>query len=261
MSDVTTSFSANDLCPHCGRPVANGGGPSREHIFPEAFGGRTTVMACSDCNSGIGTGVEGRLLGSSSAMTFFQQGSGLPHKELKASNAQGEFRVDLGTGRHPARLRVGESEFKGSKTYQISGTPDDARRVLEGLARDGSISAEQIDEIVESGRVDAAKSENLTMTISLDLVLVRRLLAKISLCVLTYLQGDVFIATSMAEWLRQVLDAPRHWGMGLAKEEQPDPAGVGAIDAVDTDGIFGSFWTMRDGIDEDGADDPADDVC
>jgi hypothetical protein len=151
-------------------------------------------------------------------MTFFQQGSGLPHKELKASNAQGEFRVDLGTGRHPARLRVGESEFKGSKTYQISGTPDDARRVLEGLARDGSISAEQIDEIVESGRVDAAKSENLTMTISLDLVLVRRLLAKISLCVLTYLQGDVFIATSMAEWLRQVLDAPRHWGMGLAKK-------------------------------------------
>lgn len=255
------SFSPNLICPHCDRELSAGGGSTREHVFPETFKGRTTVNACADCNSGVGSGVEGRLLGSSSFMTFVQQGSGLPHKEMKASNSQGDFSVDLETGRHTAKLQVDVTELDGAKTYQIFGTPEDARRVLEGLARDGAIPADQIDAILEAGRVDPTKSENLTMTISLDLVLVRRLIAKIALCALTYLQGDEFIATDMAAWLRQVLDAPRHWGRGLAKEEQPDPAGVGAIDYVDADRLFNSFWDMYQGINERESIDPSDDVC
>lgn len=261
MPSVTTKLTTNDLCPHCGRSVSIGGGPSREHIFPEAFGGRTTVIACADCNSGVGAGVEGRLLGSSTAMTFFQQGSGLPHKEMTASNALGEFRVDLGTGKHTAKLRVGESEHEGTKTYQIFGTPEDAKRVLEGLAREGKISTDRIGELIESGRIDPSESENLTMTITLDLILMRRLLAKVSLCVLAYLKGDNFISTDMAGWLRQVLDVPRHWGKGLAQAEQPDPAGVGATEEVDTQALFGAFWNMYQGADETLTGERGDDKC
>jgi len=261
MPSVTTEPTTNDICPHCGRPVSIGGGPTREHIFPEAYGGRTTVIACADCNSGVGSGVEGRLLGSNAAMTFFQQGSGLPHRELTASNAQGEFRVDLGTGKHTAKLKVSESEHEGAKTYQIFGTPEDAKRVLEGLAREGKVPADQIDEIIESGRIDPNESENLTIAITLDLTLMRRLLAKVSLCALTYLQGDNFIVTDMAEWLRQVLDAPRHWGKGLAQAEQPDPAGVGSNEEVDTEALFGSFWSMYQGPDETLTGEGGDDKC
>jgi hypothetical protein len=218
-----------------------GGGPSREHIFPEAFGGRKTILACTDCNSGVGTGVEGRLLGSNSALTFFQQGSGLAHKELTASSDKGQFRVDLATGQHTAILKVNESVGEEGKTHQIFGTPEEARGVIEGLRRD--LTPEHIQEIIDSNRIVSNKSEMLTMNITLDLVLVRRLIAKVSLCALTYLQGDDFISSDLAKWLRQVLDAPKHWGKGLAQAEQSDPAGVGSIDWIDTEGLFGSFQT------------------
>ena len=243
-------------CPHCDRPVSEGGGPSDEHIFPETFGGRTTITACTNCNSGIGTAVEGKLLISNAALTVLNPDPKSPRKELLASNTDGEFWVDLPSGKHTAKLKVTES----STEVQVFGTPEDARKVLQGMALKGKIDADEIDGLIANGLVNTEVSNDLTMTITLDLQLVRKLIAKVSLCALTYLQGDVFISTSMAAWLRQVLDAPRYWGMGRAQPEQPDPGGSGAIDNVDSDALFRSFWNQL-GVDEPATSGHDENVC
>lgn len=41
----------NDRCPYCVRPFADGGGANREHVIGEAFGSRSTIPACAECNS------------------------------------------------------------------------------------------------------------------------------------------------------------------------------------------------------------------
>jgi hypothetical protein len=244
LTAVADTFTTNNsLCPHCARRASLGHGPSREHIFSEALGGRQTIMACADCNSAVGSGVEGRLLSPNSAMTFFQQNSGLPHMDLAASSAQGDFRVDLPSGKHLARLRVTEVEIDGERTIQIFGSPSDARRVIDGFARKHGIPVEEINKKFESALSAPRPADMLKINVTLDLVLVRRLIAKTALCVLTYLQGDPFVTTDMAAWLRQVLDAPRHWGNGVAREGQDDPGGVGVVDGVDTEALFESFWS------------------
>jgi hypothetical protein len=54
-----------------------------------------------------------------------------------------------------------------------------------------------------------SEPEWLDVSVSVDMADLRRLVAKTALCALTYLQGDSFVETALATWLREVLDAPR----------------------------------------------------
>jgi len=222
----------NALCPHCARLPDEGGGATRDHIFPNAYGGQRTIVACKDCNSGIGSGVEGKLLGPESLLTLLQQSSGLPHGVLKAKHPLGEFMVDLATGDHSARTSVESLETgpDGVTIVKVFGSPDQVANVRAGLeSKYGPL--EVLSEEVGS---QESKPQLLDVSVSVDTADLRRLIAKTALCALTYLQGDAFVATDLAAWLRQVLDAPREWPASVRRPPQPDPDGEAAIESFDT---------------------------
>jgi len=216
----------NSLCPHCARPHVEGGGATRDHIFPDAFGGQGTVVACKDCNSGIGSGVEGKLLGPESPFTLFLQGSGLPHGRLKATHPLGDFMVDLGTGAHTARTSVEElgTDADGVKTIKIFGSPEEVARIRAGFDEKYGPPLEVSEQI---GSPDS-EPEWMNVSVSVNTADLRRLVAKTALCALTYLQGDSFVETALATWLREVLDAPREWPTTVRRSPQADPDGGGA---------------------------------
>lgn len=217
----------NILCPHCARPPADGGGATRDHIFPDAFGGKGTIVACKDCNSGIGSGVEGKLLGPESPFTLFLQGSGLPHGQLKATHPLGEFMVDLETGDHTARtsVEVVDTDVDGVKTVKMFGSPEEIARIKAGFEGKYGPPLEVLSEQIGS---PDSEPEPLNVSVSVDMADLRRLVAKTALCALTYLQGDSFIETPLAIWLREVLDAPREWPTSVRRSPLADPDGEGA---------------------------------
>lgn len=209
----------NTLCPHCARPPADGGGATDDHIFSKFFGGRDTVIACKDCNSGVGSRVEGKLLGPESILTLLLQQSGLPHGPLKAKHPLGEFMVDLATGDHSALTSVStvETDADGT-TVRVFGSPDEVAKINAGLERKYGpleILSQQV------GSKDS-EPESLDISVSSLTTLLRRLIAKTALCALTYLQGDAFVETAMADWLREVLDAPREWPEAVKRPPRPD---------------------------------------
>lgn len=193
-------------------------------------------MACRDCNSGLGSGVEGRLVGPQSPFTLALQTSGLAHGPLKATHPLGEFMVDLATGEHEARTSVEtvETGVDGVTTVKVFGSPEQVAKVRAGLEQKYGrleILSEQI------GSPDS-EPELLDVSVSVDMADLRRLVAKTALCALTYLQGDVFVTSALADWLRQVLDAPREWPQSVKMPRRPDPDGDGAatrsFDTADT---------------------------
>lgn len=217
----------NTVCPHCARPPVQGGGATRDHIFPDAFGGQGTIVACKDCNSGIGSGVEGKLLGPESPFTLFLQGSGLPHGKLKATHPLGEFMVDLGTGDHTARtsVEVLDTDVDGVQTVKMFGNPEEIAQIRDGFEEKYGPPLEVLSEQIGS---PDSEPEWLNVSVSVDTADLRRLVAKTALCGLTYLQGDPFVETELAIWLRQVLDAPREWPTSSKGPPQADPDGEGA---------------------------------
>lgn len=234
----------NTLCPHCARPPVEGGGATRDHIFPDAFGGQGTIVACKDCNSGIGWGVEGKLLGPESPFTLFLQGSGLPHGLLKATHPLGEFMVDLGTGDHTARtsVEVLDTDVDGVKTVKMFGSPEEIARIKAGFEEKYGPPLETLSEQIGS---PDSEPELLNISVSVNMGDLRRLVAKTALCALTYLQGDSFIDTELAAWLRQVLDAPREWPASVRRPPQADPDGQeAATRTFDTTEITTKAQTM-----------------
>jgi hypothetical protein len=217
----------NILCPHCARPPIEGGGATRDHIFPDAFGGQGTIVACKDCNSGIGSGVEGKLFGPESPFTLFLQGSGLPHGLLKATHPLGDFMVDLATGEHTARasVEVVSTDADGGKTFKVFGSPEEVARIRAGLDEKYGPPLEVLSEQIGS---PDSEPDWLNVFVSVHMADLRRLVAKTALCVLTYLQGDSFVETTLATWLREVLDAPREWPTSVRRPPQADPDGEGA---------------------------------
>lgn len=234
----------NTLCPHCERPPVEGGGATRDHSFPDAFGGQGTIVACKDCNSGIGSGVEGKLLGPESPFTLFLQGSGLPHGLLKATHPLGEFMVDLGTGDHTARtsVEVLDTDVDGVKTVKMFGSPEEIARVKAGFEEKYGPPLETLSEQIGS---PDSEPEVLNISVSVNMGDLRRLVAKTALCALTYLQGASFIGTELATWLRQVLDAPREWPASVRRSPQADPDGQeAATRTFDTTEIMTKAQTM-----------------
>lgn len=195
-------------------------------------------MACRDCNSGLGSGVEGKLLGPESPFTLLLQGSGLSHGELKATHPLGEFMVDLGTGEHTPRTSVEElsTDADGVTTVRIFGSPEEVARIKAGFERKYGPPLEVLSE--KTGSPDA-EPELLNISVSIDMADLRRFVAKTALCALTYLQGDVFVETALAGWLRQVLDAPREWPTSVKRSPQADPDGeTAATTSFDADQIM-----------------------
>jgi hypothetical protein len=127
--------------------------------------------------------------------------------------------VDLATGDHSAVTSVNaiETDANGS-TVRVFGSPDEVAKIMAGLERMHGpleILSQQV------GSKDS-EPESLDISVSAIIALLRRLIAKTALCALTYLQGDAFVETAMADWLRKVLDAPREWPDAVRRPAWPD---------------------------------------
>jgi hypothetical protein len=48
-------------CAYCGKRFSDTRVPTRDHVFVESLGGRAILPACHDCNSRIGSDIEGPL--------------------------------------------------------------------------------------------------------------------------------------------------------------------------------------------------------
>jgi hypothetical protein len=135
--------------------------------------------------------------------------------------------VDLGTGEHTARtsVEVLDTDVDGVKTVKVFGSPEQVARIRAGLDEEYGPALEVLNEQVGS---PDSEPEWLKVSVSVDMADLRRLVAKTALCALTYLQGDFFVETPLATWLREVLDAPREWPVAVRRPPQVDPDGEGA---------------------------------
>jgi hypothetical protein len=159
--------------------------------------------------------------------------------ELLASGEDGDFFVDLATGEHRAKLKVEQTESDGIKTVRIFGTPADVARVQEGLRNKYGEAIVEEPGAVPPTSSDETEPPWLKIDLSLDVAQLRRLVAMTALGGLTYLQGDPFIVSSQAAWLRAVLDAPRDWPREFALQAQPDPDDRNLMNPIfDPEAIF-----------------------
>jgi hypothetical protein len=152
--------------------------------------------------------------------------------------------VDLGTGKHTARtsVEVVNTDADGAKTFKLFGSPEEVARIRAGLDRKYGPPLEVLSEQIGS---PDSEPEWLNVFVSVHVADLRRLVAKTALCVLTYLQGDSFVETTLATWLREVLDAPREWPTSVRMPPQADPDGEGAATrTIDTDQLMTTAQSM-----------------
>jgi len=105
------------------------------------------------------------------------------------------------------------------------GSPEEIARIKAGFEEKYGPPLEVLNEQIGS---PDSEPELLNVSVSVDMTDLRRLVAKTALCALTYLQGDSFVETALATWLRGVLDAPREWPTSVRRSSQADPDGEGA---------------------------------
>jgi|GEM_PF-1440132 hypothetical protein len=221
------AFTNNTLCPHCGRLTTDGGEATDDHVFPEAFGGRDTIRACKWCNSGLGSGVEGKLLKPPSRFVTRLHEFGLPNPMVPVTTQDGrQFKVDLATGEHIAKTSVEvTNDADGTQLVEMFGSLDEVAKHKANFERKYGAPLEIVNAVV--GSPDDPPVEG-NIDVLDDMRDHRRFVAKTALCAMTYLHGDPFIESPLAVWLRDVLDAPREWPAKDRRMPRADPDGIGA---------------------------------
>jgi hypothetical protein len=192
------------VCPHCGRRLAEVEAVNREHIISESLGGRTTLPACKPCNDAVSR-VEGAVLAPNGLLALLGQTAGRRGKLTGTLSNGLVVDADFTTGRHRVRPQVIETTDNGVKTIRIGGDPGQVEKIVAGLrARYGDQLGEPVRHAVPAG-------EMINVLLNDDVRAFRRLLAKCGLTAGTYVWGDDFTLSPLANWLRQVLDARSNW--------------------------------------------------
>jgi hypothetical protein len=66
----------DEPCPYCLRPFSEGGGANKEHVIGEAFGSRSTVPSCVQCNSKWCGTIEAPIHGRASVLDLIKMAAG-----------------------------------------------------------------------------------------------------------------------------------------------------------------------------------------
>jgi hypothetical protein len=203
------TFAAS-TCPYCGRPFSAGGGPTKDHIFVEALGGKATVQACRECNSTIGNEIEGELLRPGTALHFVNQlrGAAKPIRStLGAGGPQIEHQID-GTEIF-FRQPITKTTDEGTLNIQMRSGVKQAEAVFRQLTKGLELNADEAAEIWDSRQVQSVGGEFVQVSITYNLHLARRLAVKVALGALWLALGDSFASSALAAELRTFL-----WGDG-----------------------------------------------
>lgn len=142
-----------DLCPYCRHRVDDRGGPTRDHIFGKAFGGRGTVWVCKRCNDTIGSDVEGVAHRAHQLMAPIKQRAGLGGKVrglVDLGAGEQAMDIDFATGEvTPVHPKVQRQKDGDQERITVAGSPEQIRSILEGLLPD--MAAEDREELIPAG--------------------------------------------------------------------------------------------------------------
>jgi hypothetical protein len=221
----------NQRCPYCVRDLDDPAVVETiEHVFVEGLGGRATVRACVDCNSRIGSEIEGRLLASGTLLAFQREMANGTGPKLRVTLPTGDvYDVNLATGEQRAARPVEEQVRDEATTRRISGPDEQVRAIVEGMAKKHpSIDAEETIAKAIAHRVDEVSSE-----LVVDTGLESRLAAKVALAAGTRCLGDDFVTSQLAHELRAILNGEKEALVEPADKLRPalDAAGIHAVDS------------------------------
>lgn len=184
---------AIDVCPYCASPMSSDRGArderTKDHAFWQALGGRATVDACRNCNSTIGSEIEGKLSRGNELYTRREwRGTVVVDDELEsvtggppstASPCDVAF-VDVRTGQARPEPRVIVNTVGRDRHYRIEAFPDQARRILKRLAKEIGWDSDRIEYEIANAR-HVPWSPRVVIEVNHDLNLGRRLAAKMLL--------------------------------------------------------------------------------
>jgi hypothetical protein len=212
---------SSDVCPYCARHPGNGGGPTRDHVFVAALGGRAKVDACRHCNSTIGHAIEGPLLKPGSFLNLLAQarGGGRP---LPGTLAGEGVTYDLATREIRSGKPVTVTTAGDERHYELRGSPAQVRALLAKQGIRGADAEVLLKTAVPADTADA----QVNTTVTVDLPLSDRLAAKTALGCGAIAFGDAFTNTPLGALLRDVL-----WGQTSCVEHL-DHRATAAYDGV-----------------------------
>jgi len=204
----------NSNCPYCARPFGDGGGSTKDHVFVGALGGHFTVSACRDCNSRIGSDIEGKLLKTGSALHLLRQLNGA-RQWLRGKFGADEVEIEHRFGDPGIRFvrPVTTKRDKDKVEYQITAGLDQAKELLEQITVGLGLDDDEVNGIWASRKVQSVGDQFIQMDVSYDLILARRLAVKVALGACGLVYGDNFIVSSLADEMRTIL-----WNNEMAGE-------------------------------------------
>jgi hypothetical protein len=206
------------ICPYCRRSLSSVD-VTREHIVPSALGGSETIPACRECNSTLGNGLEGRLLGPTSWVTLIAQAAGY---------TPGWVNVTYETGQR-ATEHFGNRQGRVLDPH-IEVLEDTPQRVRLGLIVPPHIGEPYVEHVIrqQKGTVESiergsAPERLATANLSTNVDDLASLTAKVALCAGAQRWGDDFLVSDLGDWLRRgVLDAGALAVVGPPAGPSPD---------------------------------------
>lgn len=211
-----------DLCPYCARRPDQGRGPTRDHVFVAALGGRARVTACRDCNSTIGHDVEGPLLKPGTVLNLIAQVRDAGHPLPGTLPDDQAVTYDLRTQELRLAKPVKVTRSGDTRSVEMRGSPAQVRQLL---AQQG-IRGEQADAMIAAARTVTTPHDRVTTTLTLDIVLSDRLAAKTALGCAELAFGDTAVLGPLGDLLRDAL-----WARTTAVEHL-EHAVAAAVDGV-----------------------------
>jgi hypothetical protein len=196
-----------------------------DHVVTEGFGGVTTIRTCKRCNSALGGGLEGRLLGPESLLTPLSQAHGWTKGSLRGVSEHGvDVQTHLGTGQHLLRSPRAEVLDENEQRLQLAVTWP---LQLGDSQREGYLNAMARRHGGEVESAQAAPPQAATIKLRLRVEDLRRVVAKIALSTGAWKWGDEFTLSPLADWLRIVLDVWSDWRSPHTRPPRLEPFATG----------------------------------
>jgi hypothetical protein len=192
--------TADELCPYCRRPFAEGGGRSKDHVIGDAFGTKATISSCKQCNDTFGDSVEGEFHRDGSIFRLALAFAGM--KPLPGTSQGRAVVTDFAEGEvSPKAPEVSTTHDDAKLELNVSGSVPQVRRVLEQFEESQGVTL-NIDELLANSQAVSTLQPPIDMTLDYDEGLARRFVGKAGLAAGVYIFGPEFADSDLAAKLR-----------------------------------------------------------
>lgn len=199
MSDAD-EHAESFTCPYCSSHMTIRH-KTADHVFVKALGGHVTVAACRDCNSKIGSEIEGALQEPNTYLNFLKQlrGGG---QAVRATSMvdEGAVTYDMATKELRFKQPVATSRDAAKILFQIKGSRGQVRSILTSQGH----TQAQIDNLMGKAATEQLGGQ-LRVSLQHDVLIADRLAAKVALGAGALIGGTGFIDSVLAQRLRVVL--------------------------------------------------------